>query len=61
MTKAECQFETWFEILSVQVLDRAKVDLKDPDSVREDYEQGRDLFDVADEIVADEIVAEYQD
>lgn len=53
MTKCDCEFETWFEILSVQVLDRARVDLKDPDSVRDDYDRGRDLFDVADEIVAE--------
>lgn len=46
-------FETWFDTLSMQVLDRTGVDFKDRDSVREDYNQGQDVHDVVDEIVAE--------
>lgn len=56
MNKTEFEFDTWFETLQAHVLDRAGIDFQDPDSVRDDYERGRDVFDVI-----DEIVAEYQD
>ncbi len=56
MTKNEFDFETWFDSLAMMVLDISGVDFKDQDSVKEDYERGRNLADVA-----DEIAAEYRD
>lgn len=53
MDNTNTDFETWFGILSMQVLDRTGVDFKDEDSVRSDYEQGRDVHDVVDEIAAE--------
>lgn len=53
MTNADTDFETWFDILSMNVLDRAGVDFKDRDSVRHDFDKGADVFDVIDEIVAE--------
>lgn len=53
MTNDDTDFETWFGVLNVQVLDRAGVDFQDEDAVRGDYEQGRDVYDVIDEIVAE--------
>ena len=53
MTNQEFDFETWFDHLAMMVLDLSGFALRDPDCVREDYEQGRNLADVAEEI-ADE-------
>ena len=53
MTKNEADFETWFENLAMHVLDKTGVEFRDEDSVREDYEAGRDIFEVADEIAAE--------
>lgn len=53
MTKDDFDFETWFDSLAVMVLDKTGVELRDPDSVRQDYETGRNLADVADEIAAE--------
>ena len=53
MTKNEFDFETWFDQLAMHVLERTGVEFRDADSVREDYESGRDMFDVADEISAE--------
>ena len=55
-TKAHNQgdgFDDWFDTLSMHVLDRTGVEFKDKDSVREDYDEGRDVFDVVDDIVAE--------
>lgn len=52
-TKDDFDFETWFDCLRMNVLDLCGVEFSDEDSVRADYEQGRNLFDVASEI-ADE-------
>jgi hypothetical protein len=51
MTGPEFDFETWFGVLQVNVLDRSGVDFRDEASVREDYDAGRDVYDVIDEIV----------
>lgn len=56
MTKCDSSFDDWFANLQLLVLDQAGADYRDADSVREDYEAGRNVFDVA-----DEIAAEYQD
>ena len=53
MDKTTHDFDTWFGVLQTNVLDRAGVDLKDEDSVRGDYDEGKDVYDVIDEIVAE--------
>ena len=53
MTKKEFDFDTWFESLAMMVEEQSGVEFKDEDSVRDDYEQGRNCADVAQEI-ADE-------
>jgi hypothetical protein len=53
MEKPEFSFETWFGTLQTIVLDRTGVDFKDEDSVRQDYEDGRSVYDVIDDIVAE--------
>ena len=56
MTIQGLDFETGFDHLAMMVLDLSGFALRDPDCVREDYEQGRNLADVA-----EEIAAEYRD
>ena len=56
MKKPEFDFDTWFGVLQSNVLDRTGVDIKDEDAFRGDYDTGRDVFDVI-----EEMVAEYQD
>lgn len=51
MNNRDTDFESWFSALQSQVLDRAGVNFRDEDSVRGDFDEGRDVFDVADEIV----------
>lgn len=53
MVKGEFDFETWFDSLAVIVLDKCGVDFRDEDSVRDDYDAGKNCADVADEIVAE--------
>lgn len=53
MNSSDTDFNTWFGVLQANVLDRAGVDFKDEDSVRGDYDAGKDVFDVIDEIVAE--------
>jgi hypothetical protein len=53
MKKPEFDFDTWFGVLQANVLDRSEVNYQDEDSVRDDYENGRDVYDVIDEIVAE--------
>lgn len=53
MTNRDLDFETWFSALQVNVLEQTGVDFNDENAVREDYESGRDLYDVLDEIVAE--------
>lgn len=42
-------FDTWFSTLQNALLDDG-IDFTDEDSVREDFERGKDVFDVIDEI-----------
>ena len=56
MQNTDVDFETWFGVLQSNVLDRTGVDIKDEDAFRDDYDTGRDVFDVI-----EEMVAEYQD
>ncbi|MFT4191645.1 MAG: hypothetical protein QM617_09015 [Comamonas sp.] len=53
MTNDDTGFETWFDTLAMNVLDRTGVDFKDQDAVRADFDAGCDVYDVIDEI-ADE-------
>lgn len=53
MTKADFDFATWFDNLAVVVLDKSGVEFRDEESVRSDYESGRNMYDVADEIAAE--------
>lgn len=53
MDKDEVDFDTWFGVLNANLLDRAGVDFKDEGAVRGDYDEGRDVFDVIDEIAAE--------
>lgn len=53
MTKTEFDFDTWFGVLQSNVLDKSGVDFDDEDSVRGDYDAGRDVYDVIDEIAAE--------
>lgn len=53
MTNEEVSFEDWFDNLRNVVLDLCGVEFRDSDSVKDDYENGANLFDVA-ESIADE-------
>lgn len=46
------EFDDWFENLRLTLLDE-NIQFNDRESVREDFEAGRDLFEVADEIRAE--------
>ena len=51
MTNKETDFESWFSTLQDHVLDRTGVSFQDESSVRGDFDEGRSVFDVIDEIV----------
>lgn len=51
MTQNDVDFDTWFSCVSMQVLDFAGVEFQDQDSVRTEYDQGRDANEVAAEII----------
>lgn len=53
MTNDDTDFDTWFGVLQVNVLDQTGVDFKDEDAVRDDFGAGRSVYDVIDEIVAE--------
>lgn len=53
MRNDKTSFDDWFDILKLHVLDRTGVEFRDRDSVREDYDKGRSVFDVIDDIVAE--------
>lgn len=53
MTKTDVDFDVWFGVLQCNVLDNSGVDFKDSDSVRDDYDRGRDVHDVMAEISAE--------
>lgn len=50
MDKRDTDFETWFYCLAVQLLDEG-IDFNDEESVRDEYNNGADMFDVIDAIV----------
>lgn len=53
MTNDEFDFDTWFSILQINLLNRCGVNFQDADSVRGDYDEGRDVYDVIDEVAAE--------
>lgn len=53
MTNNDTSFDNYFGVIQVNVLERAGVDFNDEASVRADYDKGRDVFDVIDEICAE--------
>lgn len=44
-------FDSWLDLVKQGVLDQAGIVFKDADSVREDYDEDEDSYDVVDEIV----------
>ena len=52
MTKNDCNFDEWFDLLQLN-LSGAGIKFQDADSVRSDYENGRSMFDVVDDIKAE--------
>lgn len=52
MDKYDTDFDTWFSCLQVNLLD-AGIDFKDEDSVRDDFNNGKNMYDVVDEIKAE--------
>ena len=53
MVKGEFDFEAWFDSLAMMVLEKTGVEFRDEESVRGDYEAGKNCADVADEIAAE--------
>ena len=53
MTKNEVDFETWLDILVLNLHERTDIVFTDMECVRKDYDNGRDMFDVVDEIAAE--------
>lgn len=53
MTGPDTDFDTWFSTLQMHILDLCGIDFTDQDSVKKDYEEGRDVFDVIDEVAAE--------
>ena len=49
MTKQDVEFDTWFEQLC-EILADEGVSFSDADAVEMDYEDGKSVFDVAQEI-----------
>lgn len=54
-TKEELSFEEWFKLL-VKILDAREIIFRDPDAVIDDYEEGKTV-----ETVANDITAEYNE
>lgn len=53
MTNEDVDFDTWFDTLTVLVLDKAGIEFSCHESVRGDYDDGTDVHDVADSIIAE--------
>jgi len=49
MTKDDISFHQWFDLLQLQLSDSG-IKFDDADSVRLDYEAGKSMYDVIDEI-----------
>lgn len=53
MINTDFDFEDWFATIALYVLDHSGFELRDQDSVRGDYDQGRSAIEVAEEISAE--------
>lgn len=53
MTNLDTDFETWFNYLRINVLELSGVEFRDRDSVRDEYNNGDNMVDIANSI-ADE-------
>lgn len=53
MDNTDTDFDTWFDTVQTHVLDQTGVQFNDRDSVKGDYDEGLDAFDVIDEIVSE--------
>lgn len=53
MTKSDVDFETYFENLQMHVADRTGAHFSDEAAILEDYDAGRNVFDVIDEVCAE--------
>lgn len=53
MTNSDSEFDDWFDCLKMHVLDRTGVEFRDAAAVRADYDTGRNMHDVVDEIAAE--------
>lgn len=52
MTKDDVNFDDWFDLLTMSLSDQG-INFNDAESVRDDYNNGKNLFDVIDEILAE--------
>lgn len=52
MTKDDRSFDEWFELLQLNLSDLG-VKFEDVDAVRGDYEDGKSMYDVLDDIKAE--------
>lgn len=52
MNRNDIDFESWFDMIQLMLADDG-INFRDADSVRDDYDNGKDLYDVADEIKAE--------
>lgn len=50
MNNNDVDFSTWFEYLRNRVMELTGVEFRDQDSVFQDYEDGKDFDDVAEQI-----------
>lgn len=55
MNKRDAEFDDWYSVLQMHVLDNTGIEFRDEEAVREDYDAGKDVFDVIDEITAEYI------
>lgn len=53
MTNENTDFETWFSVLQINVLDNTGVDFQDESAVLGDFEAGKCVYDVIDQISAE--------
>lgn len=52
MTKDDKSFDDWFDLLQLNLAD-AGIKFEDADSVRADYEDGKSMYDVLEDIKAE--------
>lgn len=56
MDNSQISFEAWFDLLGDLLKDEHGIDFRDSDSVRADYDEGKDVY-----AVVEDIRAEYED